>query len=149
MQRHNLRASKLSDKAKPPGFDPTASYLCSVSVSEPLFKTPYTQNIHAHQYKLLRGAEIRHGCSGAQVVRDALSVQQLVGLLCGDIYVDDATEDLLRGWCQDQREDVIGVIWVGRGCNQYRWVIRQTLEILKKYELDSIGKVHTMNIKCV
>lgn len=68
-----------------------------------------------HQYILLGRAEIRNRCSRPQVIRDALPVQQLVGLLCRDIHVHDAAKDVLRGRCQHQREDVVGVIWAGRG----------------------------------
>lgn len=64
-----------------------------------------------HQHNVLCRAEIRHGCSCLKVLYDVLLIQQLVGLLRRDVFIDDTPKELLGGCCQDQREDVIGMIW--------------------------------------
>lgn len=151
MRRH-WPCKHQSSLTKPKNLDsfpqpPTcARRLCQSFV----LKTSVYQRYSPHQHMLLGGAEIRHCCSGPQVVRDALSVQQLVRLVCRDVYVDDATKDLLRGCCQDHREDVIGVIWVGGERSQ-------SISLSNKAEVgNSIPKragfnrrAHAMNIKCV
>lgn len=62
-----------------------------------------------YRHNLLHRTEVGHCGSCFDVLYDVVFFQQLIRTFACDILISPTTEELLSGWCQDQREDIIRV----------------------------------------
>lgn len=87
---------------------------------------------YAHKNGLLYRAEIRHSCPFLNVLKDVIFFEELVRAVSCDIFISHAVKELLGRGCQDYREDVFRVFFVGNT------VVRNKKNV--RYKIKSVNK---------